>query len=255
VTGVGRQAKTLGDFQLRQLLAFVEAETAFPARNIAIVLASFLCGLRAKEIVSLRWRMLTDVEGHVGTSLALTNVASKGTSGRVLPLPEAMQRALNRLHEQERAVGRGEPEHYVVTFSHHSTDPAQRSGSVRWLLKSWYGKLGFEGASSHSGRRSFLTKAAREVGRLGGSLRDVMALAGHSSLQMTQRYIDTDPDVQKKLVATLWKLPESGMSNGTVPPPTTVQPKVEKPPQAGGRKRTKATVMVVDGIRVVDLGD
>ena len=68
------------------------------------------------------------------------------------------------------------------------------------MFKSWYERLGFEGCSSHSGRRTFITNAARKISSVGGSIRDVQMLARHSSLQMTQRYIEADVDAQKKVV-------------------------------------------------------
>jgi integrase len=60
--------------------------------------------------------------------------------------------------------------------------------------------LGFGGASSHSGRRTFLTKAARRCIEAGGSLRDVQQLAGHSTLSMTQKYIEGSSEAKRKLV-------------------------------------------------------
>jgi integrase/recombinase XerC len=63
-----------------------------------------------------------------------------------------------------------------------------------------YTELGFTGASSHSGRRTFITKAAKQAVEAGGSLRDVQQLAGHSSLATTQRYIEGDTEAKRKLV-------------------------------------------------------
>ena len=50
-----------------------------------------------------------------------------------------------------------------------------------------YRALGFDGCSSHSVRRTAIMRWARKVSSVGGSMRDVQKLAGHSSLQMTQR--------------------------------------------------------------------
>jgi integrase/recombinase XerD len=64
----------------------------------------------------------------------------------------------------------------------------------------WYRALGFVGASSHSGRRTFITNAARRISTVGGSLRDVQLLAGHSVLGTTQRYIEADGLAQRRIV-------------------------------------------------------
>ena len=73
---------------------------------------------------------------------------------------------------------------------------------VNWFV-STYHMLGFSGCSSHSGRRTFITQAARLVSRTGGSLRDVQELAGHASLAMTARYIAGSSEAQRKLVRLL----------------------------------------------------
>ena len=68
------------------------------------------------------------------------------------------------------------------------------------LFARWFRALGCHGCSSHSGRRTFITNAARKISTVGGSLRDVQMLAGHSALTMTQRYIDSDAAAQQKIV-------------------------------------------------------
>ena len=73
---------------------------------------------------------------------------------------------------------------------------------VVWFNRA-FRNIGLTGCSSHSGRRTFITRAARLVHKAGGSLRDVQLLAGHRSIQTTQRYIDGDTDVQRKLVSLI----------------------------------------------------
>jgi integrase len=68
------------------------------------------------------------------------------------------------------------------------------------MFQEWFWKLGFVGCSSHSGRRTAITNWARKASLVGGSLRDVQAMSGHSSLQTTSRYIESDSEAQKKLV-------------------------------------------------------
>jgi integrase/recombinase XerD len=73
---------------------------------------------------------------------------------------------------------------------------------VVWFHRA-FKSIGLKGCSSHSGRRTFVTRAARLVHKAGGSLRDVQLLAGHRSIQTTQRYIDGDSDAQRKLIALI----------------------------------------------------
>ena len=73
---------------------------------------------------------------------------------------------------------------------------------VNWF-KQLYLELGLNGCSSHSGRRTFITRSARLVSKAGGCLRDVQELAGHRAITTTERYIEGDRDAQRKLVQML----------------------------------------------------
>jgi integrase/recombinase XerD len=73
---------------------------------------------------------------------------------------------------------------------------------VNWFAR-LYKQLGLTGCSSHSGRRTFITRAARRIEKAGGSLRDVQQLAGHRSINMTQRYIEGDTKAKQRLVAMI----------------------------------------------------
>jgi integrase len=89
---------------------------------------------------------------------------------------------------------------YVVTSERRGA--MTPSSIVVWFTRA-FRSIGLKGCSSHSGRRTFVTRAARLVHKAGGSLRDVQLLAGHRSIQTTQRYIDGDSDAQRKLVSLI----------------------------------------------------
>jgi integrase len=98
MTGLGRQAKVLSEAQIRAMLAAVEGKPT-TARDRTMILLSVRLGLRAKEIASTTWSMLTHAEGQLGDVLALPNSASKGKGGgRELPLPRDVRAALAALY-------------------------------------------------------------------------------------------------------------------------------------------------------------
>jgi integrase len=165
-------------------------------RNRLIVLLSFKAGLRAKEIAALKWSMVVKADGDIGDHIHLTNEASKGRSGRIIALNKELKKQLIKVKEKDGIT---------IVDARKAVIQTQRGQgtSAQVIVNSfgeWYRKLGFIGCSSHSGRRSFITRAARKVSLVGGSLRDVQALAGHASLTTTSRYIEIDAAAQAKLV-------------------------------------------------------
>lgn len=189
----GRQAQTLSSVVLKRMLALAR-QSPQPERNIAIVLLSSKAGLRACEIARLEWPMVLDAEGRVGGSLLVENRIAKRGSGRRIPLHPDLRRALIRLAAVEGTIG---------PIIQSARGGAMRPNSiVNWFV-ALFAALRVEGCSSHSGRRTFITAAARNVHRVGGSLRDVQLLAGHRSIQTTQSYIDGDTRAQHRLVSLI----------------------------------------------------
>ena len=182
-----KQAKTR---QITLTTALLQ-QTRYPTRNLAIFLLSIKAGLRAKEIASLTWDMVTDAEGNLGPALHLRDEASKGSSGRVIPLNKDLRDALQKLHDTRD----NSPLRH-----HHRTSRTYISRCNRQPLRSMVQLDWSQGWSSHSGRRTFITNAARTISTVGGSLRDVQMLAGHRALSTTQRYIEADVEAQKRVV-------------------------------------------------------
>ena len=139
--------------------------------------------------------MITDAEGYLSDAIQLTDIASKGKGGRVIPLNKDLRTALERWKLLAEANVR--PSLFVVT-----TERSQRTSSYALVNKfaGWYRALGFSGASSHSGRRTAITLWARRISTVGGSLRDVPLLAGHSALMTTQRYIEGSDEAARRVV-------------------------------------------------------
>jgi integrase/recombinase XerD len=194
----GKQAKIVGPTQERAILGYL-GTTRYPARDRVMFLLSIKAGLWAKEMASLTWAMVTDAAGHVAEVLHVPNRASMGkTGGRTIPLHPDLQAGLVTL--QVERGGMASPE-WSILFSERGggLSPA----TVRLRFHRLYSSLKMEGGSLHSGRRTFITRAARKVSQVGGSLRDVQELAGHTSLAMTQRYIEGDTKAKRKLVALL----------------------------------------------------
>jgi len=190
---LGKQAKTLTEAQIKTALTFLES-TRYPERYKSLFLLSVKAGLRAKEISSATWGMITDAEGTISDAIALENIATKGkTGGRTIPLNKELRAALLALYEVEKPEG----EDYIIPSERGNRMAA--NSVVMWFNR-LFKNLGFDGCSSHSGRRTFITNVARKVSLVGASLRDVQQLAGHSSLQITQRYIEGDNEAKRKLV-------------------------------------------------------
>lgn len=188
-------AKVLTPADVRRLLAYVR-RSGQPLRNEIIILLSFRSGLRACEIAGADWRWVSQPTGLISATISISGAIAKNGRARIVPMHPDLRRGLRKLHKQE-----GKPITGAVIKSVRGGHMTAR-GIVNWFAHA-YDELGFDGCSSHSGRRTFITQAAKLVAKAGGSLRDVQELAGHRALTTTERYIEGDRDAQRKLVALL----------------------------------------------------
>lgn len=197
---LSKQAKILNKVQVEMVHAYLGTKR-HGLRNQTIFLLSVRAGLRAKEIASLKWEMVLGADGKLGENIHLTDNASKGRGGRIIPLNKQLRQHLLSLLESYRLEVAFAPEtsHVVRTERTEKTSPQ----SIVNQFGRWYRELGLIGCSSHSGRRTFITNGARKISCVGGSLRDIQALAGHSSLGVTQRYIEANTLARKRVVDIL----------------------------------------------------
>lgn len=188
-------AKVLGPAELRRVLKHVQ-NTRHPIRNRAMVLLSFKAGLRACEISGLTWPMILTCGGRVAKVIAVSGGIAKNGRTRHIPMNADLEAALKALHADQCKPADG-----PVIRSERRCHMTARS-VVNWFA-TIYEDVGLQGCSSHSGRRTFITRSARVLAKTGGSLRDIQELAGHQALTTTERYIVGDRDAQRKLVSLI----------------------------------------------------
>jgi integrase len=191
----GRQAKLISDATLSRMLAYVNRHSRTPARDCVMILLSVRAGLRAAEVAKLTWSMVLDANGRVGDMMVIIDRIAKKRGGRRIPIHATLRAALVDLWGLT-VVADGP----VVRSLRGG--PMKPNSIVNWFV-ALFAALSIAGCSSHSGRRTFITQAARNVHRAGCSLRDVQLLAGHRSIETTQRYIEGHTEGQRKLVNLL----------------------------------------------------
>jgi integrase/recombinase XerD len=184
-----KQAKTLTPQELRQAMGQA-ALSRHAARDKAMLLLTHLAGMRVGEVAALKVGDVLDTEGSIRGELRLTPEQTKGNSSRIVFVNERLQKELAAYSRIVRGNNPSTP--FFVT--------QKRTGfSANTLTQHFitlYRRAGLDGATSHSGRRTFITNLASQ----GVSVRVLAALAGHRSIQTTQRYIDVNDDMLRKAV-------------------------------------------------------
>ena len=191
----GKQAATLNEKQVKNALSRT-TEYKNGTRNRLILELSIYAGLRAKEITNLCWEHCLDNEGNILPSIRLTDAITKGSSsGGEIPMHPSIRKTLED-YRQLKLNNKG-----PLITSDKGT-PLSRQSIIN-LFWRHYRACGIEGASSHSGRRTFITGIARQISSVGGSLNDVRSLARHKNLATTQRYISQNTKAQMEVVKLL----------------------------------------------------
>lgn len=194
---LNKQAKTLSTKHVDLVMNYLSS-TRNPIRDQLIFLLSIKSGLRAKEISSLTWSMVLDSDAEVSDYINITNSASKGkTGGRSIPINKQLKTKFIEFLDHQKVQMMFDVEGRVITTQR---SPSTTSQAIVNMFSRWYSDLNLIGCSSHSGRRTFITNCSRKISTVGGSLRDIQYLAGHSSLQTTQRYIEGNTQSKIKVV-------------------------------------------------------
>lgn len=197
----GKQAKLIPDAALEDMLLDCEAHR-YPHRDRVIVLLSAKAGLRAMEIAKLRRYHVMTADQHIDLEIHLENKICKKGSGRTIPINAELRSALTDLFHKVP----GPPSDPLILSERSMRDPTadeplcMEAKSIVYFFYRLYRRVGLTGCSSHSGRRTFGTKAARQIVKVGGSLRDVQQMLGHKDLATTQKYIEGDSEAKRRVV-------------------------------------------------------
>ena len=183
------QAKTLIARELRSVLDYV-ASRPHAARNRCMLLLTHWAGMRVGEVAALTRADVFNADHSVRSEIRLDVLQTKGKHARVVFLSQRLRKelasygnALDRVHDR------------TPLFATQKRD-AFNANTLCHTLKAIYRGAGLDGASSHSGRRSFITTLASK----GVGVRVLAALAGHRSIQTTQAYIDVNDDMKRRAV-------------------------------------------------------
>ena len=192
-----KHARVLSEDELQSLLDYVHT-TRHSERNTLIVYLSHYAGMRVGEIAGLCHKDIGVPTDRCNGPAAVKQIQlrkrdCKGSSGRSVFLSTAIQVVIGRYFDK-------------IPFSKNDFLCSTKGGGMSNVtlaqeMWKWYRRCGLDGASSHSGRRGFVTGLLnRQV-----SVRVVQKLVGHSFLSSTQRYADT---LDSDMVEAVEKLQE-----------------------------------------------
>ena len=178
------QAKTLSTAEIEQLLTHITTRK-YAARNRSMMLLTHWAGLRIGEVACLRWSDVTTTDGLVKDEIRLLPDMTKGRHARTVFVSMRLREELAAYSEQARCVDRS----YPFFASQKSVRSGFNANSLSQTFALLYEGAGLEGASSHSGRRTFLTSLANK----GTAIHILKTLAGHRSISTTAAYLYSSP--------------------------------------------------------------
>ncbi|MBT8544711.1 phage integrase family protein [Polynucleobacter paneuropaeus] len=188
---MAKQAKTLTQAEIRRVLDYI-ATRKHSLRNRAMLMTTYLSGMRVAELASLRYKDVVDADGNIRNEIRLSAEQTKGNEARVVFVSEKLSKEL------ERYISIYKPKDFNLKFfySQKAKSDGFTANTLTQFFHYLYKQSGIDGASSHSGRRTFITNLANK----GISVRVLASLAGHKNISTTQCYIDVNDEMKRKAI-------------------------------------------------------
>jgi integrase/recombinase XerD len=183
------QAKTLTQSEVKQILGSI-ALGKHASRNRCMFLVTTLAGLRVGEVAALRYLDVADDAGRIKPEFRLLPDMTKGNHARTVFVSDRLQKELQVYVDGRNWKDRAAPLFYTQKRSGFTPN------TLAQMFMSIYRRANVQGASSHSGRRSFITNLANK----GIGVRLLASLAGHKSVAVTMKYIDCNDEQKRNAV-------------------------------------------------------
>jgi integrase/recombinase XerD len=194
------QARVLTERELRKVLNYCNTQP-HATRNRTMLLCTHMAGMRVGEVAALTVSDVLAMDGTVKEEIALSAQQTKGNKARTVLVPKKLRDELTCYLQQRYGIANLLA--VTQTDTQRALFPTQKNpkrgftaNTLCQLFHKIYKDSQMYGATSHSGRRTFITKLADK----GVGVRVLMALAGHKSIATTQRYIELNPTIMKAAV-------------------------------------------------------
>lgn len=191
---MSKQAKTLSNEEVRKVLDYV-ATRKHSERNRAMIYTIFNTGMRVSEVANLRFKDVVDDEGAVKREIRLSAEDTKTKEARIVFVNDRLHKELTRYIKLYKPLSTNVKFFYSQKRASDGYNPNTLAQFFHYL----FNRAGIAGASSHSGRRSFITNLANK----GVGVRVIMGLSGHRALSSVQCYIDCNDDMKRKAINLL----------------------------------------------------
>ena len=160
-------------------------------RDRALFAVMLYTACRVNEACTLNVNDVYDRKGRVRPELIIRKGNTKGKlATRTIPVLEDLRRRLVQYHP---------PDTHGFLFPGRHGKGHLLADSASWLLREAYKRVGIEGASTHSFRRTALT----QMSNAGIPLRVIQEISGHRTLDELMKYLEVKPDQVKGAIASL----------------------------------------------------
>lgn len=185
-----RQARVLTDKDKQRILSHV-AKRSYPARNRAMLMLSWLAGMRVGEVAALTFGDVISPTGEVRSLIQLSAEQTKGNEARSVYVNSELRQELLNYTNTYKTM----PDAQLPFIPSKTGKAFSANGLCQRIIK-LYVAAGVDKATSHSGRRTFITNLANK----GVNVRILAELAGHKHISTTQRYIELNEEVLKAAI-------------------------------------------------------